>query len=261
MFFLKKFPLIIIAMWLAFFVVNSVAAQSAPWLYTNGIPVNSPLPVLINKSFYAPIRPVATSLGFEVGWDQAKLAAALNWQGNILEVYANSKVMIINGEPIEMIRPTILNSGTLYVPVRAFAECLGVGVTYSPITHNVYLNSSWSGNEVAKYTSPALEARVVREHSYIRVTIKNTTNVTQHAIPIVRDYAGKLDFATWIDISDGKPLTFLRPWEEYVTILSLPAWAYNTEYVEIMWVDSTKFRGRDPQTFSLLTMYLSLNIN
>ncbi|MDP3488062.1 MAG: hypothetical protein Q8S19_09055 [Bacillota bacterium] len=82
---MKKFPLIIIVVCLACFVVNSGVTQSAPWLYTNGIPVNSPLPVLINKSFYAPIRPVATSLGFEVSWDQAKVAAALIWQGNILE--------------------------------------------------------------------------------------------------------------------------------------------------------------------------------
>ena len=258
---MKKFPLIIIVACLAFFVVNSSAAQSLPWLYTNGVPVNSPLPLLINQSFYAPIRPVATSLGFEVGWDQARLAAALLWQGNRLEVYANSKIIIINGEPIEMTSPTFLNSGTLYVPLRAFAECLGVGVTYSALTNNVYLNSPWSEKKDANFAAPGLDARVVSERAYVRVTIKNTSNVTLHAIPIVRDFSGRLDFATWIDTSDGKPLTFLRPWEEYDTILTFPTWAYNTEYVEIMWVDSTKFRGRDPQVFSLLTMYLSLNTN
>lgn len=258
---MKKFPLIIIALSLVLSVLNSVSAQSPPWLYTNGVPVDCPLPVLMKQSFYAPIRPVATSLGFEVGWDQTKLAAALVWQGNVLEVYANSTVMIINGEPVEMVLPTLLGDGILYVPLRAFAECLGVGVTYSPLTSNVYLHSSWSEKQTAKFTSPTLDVLVFANESYIKVTIRNTTNVTQHAIPIVRDFSGKLDFATWVDISDGKPLTFLRPWEEYVTMLSLPSWAYNTENVEIIWVDSTKFRGRDPQAFSLLTMYVSLNTN
>lgn len=258
---MKKFPLIIIAVCLVFCLEASVAAQAPPWLYTNGIPVNSPIPILINGSFYAPIRPLAISLGFEVGWDQAKFAAALNWQGNILEVYANSKVMIINGEPVNMARPSQLNSGTLYVPLRAFSECLGVGVTYSYLTNNVYLNSSWSERQPARFISSSLETLVQREHSYIRVTIKNTTNTTQHIIPVVRELSGKLDFATWININDGKPLTFLRAGEEYTTILSLPTWAYTTENVEIIWVDSTKFRGRDPQAFSLLTMYLSLNVN
>lgn len=258
---MKKFPLIIIAVCLVLCLETSVAAQTPPWLYTNGIPVNSSYPILINGSFYTPIRPVATSLGFDVGWDQARLAAALNWQGNVLEVYANSKVMIINGEPVDMARPSQLTSGTLYVPLRAFAECLGVGVTYSSLTNNVYLHSSWSEKHAARFSSSVLETLVLREHSYIRVTIKNTTNTTQHIIPVVRELSGKLDFATWINISDGKSLTFLRPGEEYITILSLPTWAYSTENVEIIWVDSTKFRGRDPQAFSLLTMYLSLNVN
>lgn len=257
---MKKCPyiaLIILALWTGSF----VSAQAPPWLYTNGIPVASPPPLVVKNSFYAPIRPLATSLGFEVGWDQTNLAALMAWEGNLLYVYADSPFVTVNGQLVELPKPTILDKGILYVPLRDFAECLGVAVNYSYKTNNVYLYSAWSEEQNARVTSANLQAVVTKEQSLIKVTMLNTSNITQHTIPVVRDGSGKLDFAAWIDLKDSKPLTLLRPKEEYNTLLGLPSWAYEAEFVEIIWVDSTRFRGRDPQSYSLLTLYVSLTGN
>jgi len=239
----------------------AASASAPPWLYINGMPVATTPPMVVEGSFYTPIRHLATELGFIVGWNEGLKAAELHWEGNVILVHANSPIIQVNGEPIMLSKSTLLTKGTLYIPLRAWAEALGIGVKYSASTEHVYLYSSWAATRATNFASGILEASVHKQDNLVRVKLCNTSSAIQHAIPIVRDATGRLDFAAWMDLNEGKPLTFLLPGAQYDTVLGLPAWAFDTEFVEIIWVDSTKFRGRDPESCSLLTLYVSLKEN
>jgi hypothetical protein len=65
-------------------------------------------------------------------------------------------------------------------------------------------------------------------------------------VVVARD--GRIDFVNWTDEATGAPLALLEPGTTYESVLTFPSWVSGVDQVEVLWVESSRFRGVRPQS-------------
>lgn len=139
---------------------------------------NSVEPFIYNSSTYLPLRAVAGALGLDVSWEDAASTVTLDTGGTTTARYGaasgssralsgtltfrNIKI-VLDGQTVtprdangSVVEPFIYD-GSTYLPVRALANALGLGVGWDNDTSTVILTSSGSGTP-ATPTTPATPA-------------------------------------------------------------------------------------------------------
>ncbi|SFJ23902.1 Copper amine oxidase N-terminal domain-containing protein [Paenibacillus sp. UNC496MF] len=122
-----------------------VAAPAGPQLAINGVPAGRTAlaPVVSNGAMLLPMRALAEAFGWRVTWDAAHKAAmiasqpkppAVNPSGaGELSLWVNGKRLAgANAKPV-------LVKGSVYLPLRATADALGLGLTWTPAVNGALL--------------------------------------------------------------------------------------------------------------------------
>src|SRR5690606_1478576 len=101
-------------------------------------------PVIQNDRTLVPIRPIAETLGFEVGWDAGALKVGLQKQTNQVELVIGQKIAQRNGESLELEVPAqIINDRTM-VPLRFIVEALEYEVDWQEQNRIVQITDALS---------------------------------------------------------------------------------------------------------------------
>lgn len=111
-------------------------------LLLNGSPLSSDLPPVIEEGVtMVPVRAVLTPLGAEIFWDQATATVTAILNDVRIEASVGSATALVNGQPVPLSRPLENRDGRTFVPVRFFAENMGLAVDWDGATHTVLLYS------------------------------------------------------------------------------------------------------------------------
>ena len=127
---------------------NQAAFTSSDWILTTSITcdgekIYSDVPPYIKEGrTLAPIRAILEALGMTVSWDSATQTATAV-KGNLtITVSINSHVAYVNNEQKTLDVPAEITNGRTFVPVRFFAEALGMNVGWDEAMQRVILTSN-----------------------------------------------------------------------------------------------------------------------
>ncbi|WP_134682916.1 copper amine oxidase N-terminal domain-containing protein [Brevibacillus migulae] len=99
-------------------------------------------PVILNSRTLVPIRPIAESLGFTVGWNEKTRTVTINKGTSNVSLVVSQKIAKRNGETITLDVPAqILNQRTV-VPVRFIAEALNYKVDWEQASQTVKISDN-----------------------------------------------------------------------------------------------------------------------
>lgn len=88
-----------------------------------------------------PVRFVAEDLESEVEWNAEDRIVYINKGDNNIQLTIDSKIAIVNDEPIELDTEAIIHEDRTYVPLRFVSEQLGADVDWDNKTKTVIINS------------------------------------------------------------------------------------------------------------------------
>lgn len=77
-----------------------------------------------------PLRAISEQLGAEVSWDADSQTVKISKGDTIIEIAANSTMVLVNGAPTEISLPANVTCGRTYLPLRFLAETLDFSVTW-----------------------------------------------------------------------------------------------------------------------------------
>ena len=103
--------------------------------------------VLIKETTYAPLRSFADAVvpGADVSFDAPSRTAYVNANGLWLIVKEGSHYLVANGRYLYFDTPAvILSDGRMYVPIRALARALGVGIEWSYSARSISVTGSYA---------------------------------------------------------------------------------------------------------------------
>ncbi len=82
----------------------------------------SVFPQIVNSRTLVPVRFISENFGAEVGWDAATKTVMIKAGGKEIYMQIGHKMLVVNGEPIEMdVTPQIIEGRTM-IPLRALCE-------------------------------------------------------------------------------------------------------------------------------------------
>lgn len=123
------------------------AFTSDDWILTTNITydgkkVNSDVPPYVKDGrTLAPMRAILEALGMTVSWDpSSQTATAVKADINI-SISINSNIAIVNNTQQSLDVPAEITNGRTFVPVRFFAEALGMKVDWDSYTKTVSINT------------------------------------------------------------------------------------------------------------------------
>lgn len=98
-------------------------------------------PFISNSRTLVPIRFIIEAIGGEVNWNNDLRIVTINYNGNIIELPIDSKIIKINESNLEIDQASIINGDRTYVPIRFVAENLGMNVNYIDETREIEIIS------------------------------------------------------------------------------------------------------------------------
>jgi len=105
-----------------------------------GAPVsNDVAPIIENDRTMLPARFVAESLGAYVAWDNAQRKVTIHKNLTMIEIYIDSDIAYINGNPVTLDSPAFIRNDRTYTPVRFIAEALGATVEWNELLRQVII--------------------------------------------------------------------------------------------------------------------------
>ena len=141
--------------WLRFFKSDSLAYQllkdmgiTQKYIYLDlsqddyeDLYVDTPAPFINKGVTMVPLRYVAEQLDADVKWDQATKSVRIidDITGSTIIVKLNSTVATIDGKQQNMNSAPVVKDGSVYIPLRAVAELLGVEVNYIKSEYGDYV--------------------------------------------------------------------------------------------------------------------------
>ncbi len=126
---------------------NTSRYDSADWVLTTNIDIDGytipsdVAPYIKDGRTLAPVRAILEALGMNVNWDTATRTVTATKDGTSIQVIIDNHIAYINGEAKELdVAPEITRDRT-FVPVRFFAEALGLTVEWDAYTKTVVITS------------------------------------------------------------------------------------------------------------------------
>ena len=108
-----------------------------------GTPViNDVAPIARNNRTMLPIRFVAEALGARVDWDAASQKVTITRDTLVIEIFLNSDVAYVNGQPVQLDSPAFAENNRTYLPLRFVAENLGATVEWEQATQRVIITAN-----------------------------------------------------------------------------------------------------------------------
>ena len=98
---------------------------------------NDVAPIIKDSRTVLPIKLVASTLGAEVGWNQAEQAVTIANADTTIVIYINETTALVNGEEVELAVPAFIENSRTYLPVRFVSEYLGAEVQWDGATSTV----------------------------------------------------------------------------------------------------------------------------
>lgn len=99
--------------------------------------INDVAPVARNNRTMLPIRFVAEALGARVDWDANQQKVTIVRDTLVIEIFLNSDVAFVNGQPVQLDAPAFAENNRTYLPLRFVAENLGAVVEWDSATQTV----------------------------------------------------------------------------------------------------------------------------
>ena len=99
--------------------------------------INDVAPVARNNRTMLPIRFIAEALGARVDWDQALQKVTIVRDTLVIEIFLNSDMAYVNGQPVQLDSPAFAQNNRTYLPLRFVAENLGAEVLWDAATQTV----------------------------------------------------------------------------------------------------------------------------
>ncbi len=112
--------------------IGSVEAQ----VYGETV-ANDVAPIIVNDRTMLPARFVAESLGAYVAWDNAQRKVTIHKNLTMIEIYIDSDIAYINGNPVTLDSPAFIQNDRTYTPIRFIAEALGATVEWNELLRQV----------------------------------------------------------------------------------------------------------------------------
>ena len=91
-------------------------------------------PYIKNGRTFLPVRFVAESLGASVAWDAATSTATLSSEEGVIVVRTHDKMMLVNGNRVEMDAAPEIANNRMMLPIRPIAELLNCTVDWNKNT-------------------------------------------------------------------------------------------------------------------------------
>ncbi len=114
--------------------IGSVEAQ----VYGETV-ANDVAPIIVNDRTMLPARFVAESLGAYVAWDEAQRKVTIHKNLTMIEIYIDSDIAYINGNPVTLDSPAFIRNDRTYTPIRFIAEALGATVEWNELLRQVII--------------------------------------------------------------------------------------------------------------------------
>jgi cell wall-associated NlpC family hydrolase len=127
---------------LAFLLAPRIAAAGSIRTVVDGreIPFDTP-PIVENDRTLVPARALLEALGATVTWDGQTRTVKASLNGTEVVAVIGQRTARVDGRPVELdVAPKIVQNRTL-IPVRFFAEHLGLTVSWDGETRTVYIDS------------------------------------------------------------------------------------------------------------------------
>ncbi len=120
----------------------SAAAETAPTILLDGIPLGFPVPpTIVQDRTMVPFRAIAEALGVSVTWVAEQRAIDARYMDREVRLTIDNDVAWISGFPVKLdVAPMIVNDRTL-VPLRFFSEAFGANVGWEGTTRTVTITS------------------------------------------------------------------------------------------------------------------------
>ena len=100
-------------------------------------------PIVKNRRTLVPLRFIGEALGKEVIWNNDEKSVTVSDEGNSFKLYIDSKIIDNSDGTLKFtdVAPCIVNRKT-YLPLRAIAELMNIGVGYDKASSTVTIDSS-----------------------------------------------------------------------------------------------------------------------
>lgn len=100
-------------------------------------------PIVKNRRTLVPLRFIGEALGKEVFWNNDEKSVTVSDEGNSFKLYIDSKIIDNSDGTLKFtdVAPCIVNRKT-YLPLRAIAELMNIGVGYDKASSTVTIDSS-----------------------------------------------------------------------------------------------------------------------
>lgn len=100
-------------------------------------------PIVKNRRTLVPLRFIGEALGKEVLWNNDEKSVTVSDEGNSFKLYIDSKIIDNSDGTLKFtdVAPCIVNRKT-YLPLRAIAELMNIGVGYDKASSTVTIDSS-----------------------------------------------------------------------------------------------------------------------
>ncbi len=224
----------------------AIPAQALQALFIDGLPLPVSDHVLRGGAYFVPVRPLAEALGYEPVWNERTRRVTLVGHDNEVTL-AESVYVLFNGNVRVLDRAPVMLQGVFYVPLRGVLQLLGARVDYVSGAESVFAYTETGGAAREVRPSPSLHGVLSRSGDETRLTVRNTGRFSLNLVPlVVAPDNSRLSLVSWVEAETGVPVNSLRPGREYETLLKFPAWVTGQDQVEVIWVDSTRFRGVTP---------------
>ena len=138
---MKKFIAVILVavMILGSICTTAFAAEDIVRVYVNG-EILPKYGKLLDGNSVIPMRAFLEKIGFSVSWDDSTKTVTAKNSTTLMTVKADTNILAVNGEKVEMPCAAAVIDGTTYLPVRAIGESAGYKVDWLPATSSAILS-------------------------------------------------------------------------------------------------------------------------
>lgn len=111
-------------------------------LTIDGNSVSGADPVLKDGTMWVPLRTTAQALGASADWESSNQVAILNHGGNLVTIKAGDASIDVNGSPLQLQAAPYVENGQTWVPVRFFADALGLNLNVDTDSKSVDISGA-----------------------------------------------------------------------------------------------------------------------
>lgn len=127
---------------MALTLVPGVARADSVQVVLDGRPLSFDVPPLIEQNVtMVPVRGVLTPLGATFSWNAASQTVTAALSGKEIQAVVGSDKATVNGQSVTLAMPVLNVEGRTMIPLRFFAEQLGLAVEWEGESRTVLLSS------------------------------------------------------------------------------------------------------------------------